>query len=121
MILRLITPGLLAGLALIAWPVTGLAHIHLDRSEPAKDAVVSEAPRAIKLWFTGRVEADFSEIVITDADGTPIDTGDPVASSNRRGVEVAVEGLVSGKYQVNWSVVARDGHRMRGDFSFTVE
>lgn len=121
MILRLITPALLAGLALLAWPVAGLAHVHLDRSEPAKDAVVSAAPAAIKLWFSGRIEADFSEIVVTAADGTQVDTGELTASDNRRGLEAPLENLGPGKYQVNWSVVARDGHRIRGNFSFTVE
>ncbi len=112
---------LIAGLALAAWPLTALSHVHLDRSEPAKDAVVGEAPKAVKLWFSGRIEPDFSQITVTAADGTQVDKGDSSASSNRRELSVTLDDLGPGKYQVNWNVVARDGHRIRGDFSFTVE
>jgi copper resistance protein C len=121
MIRKLIPLCLLAALALVGWPVTGLAHVHLDRSEPAKDAVVGEAPKAVKLWFSGRIEPDFSEIVVTSADGTRVDKGDTSASSNRRELSVSLDDLAPGTYQVNWNAVARDGHRIRGDFSFTVE
>lgn len=118
---RIVILLLIAGLALVAWPLTALSHVHLDRSEPAKDAVVSEAPKVVKLWFSGRIEPDFSEITVTAADGTQVDQGDTSASSNRRELSVNLDELGPGKYQVNWNVVARDGHRIRGDFSFTVE
>ncbi len=54
-------------------------------------------------------------------DGTQVDKGDSSASSNRRELSVNLDALAPGKYQVNWNVIARDGHRIRGDFSFTVE
>lgn len=112
---------LITVLALAAWPLTALAHVHLDRSEPAKDAVVSEPPATVTLWFSGRIEPDFSKITVTAADGTQVDKGNPSASSNRRELSVNLEALGPGKYQVDWNVIARDGHRIRGDFSFTVE
>ncbi len=121
MIPRLYPLILIAGFAFFCWPVIGLAHVHLDRSEPAKDAVVSEAPTNVKLVFSGRIEPEFSKIVVTGADGTQVDKGDTSASDNRRELSVSLDALGPGKYQVNWNAIARDGHRIRGDFSFTVE
>lgn len=109
-------------LLLAAWPLAGAAHTHLDASEPAKDAVLSSAPAKVKLSFSGRIEPDFSRIEVTDAQGKQVDKGNSTASSNRRELEVDLaEGLAPGTYQVNWNVVARDGHRVRGEFSFTLE
>lgn len=109
-------------LMLAVWPLSGAAHTHLDRSEPAEDAVLDAAPEKVKLWFSGRIEPEFSRIEVTDAEGTRVDAGDSKASSNRRELEVALaEDLASGTYQVNWNVIARDGHRVRGEFSFVIE
>ena len=121
MIPRLYPLILIAGFAFLSWPVIGLAHVHLDRSEPAKDAVVSEAPTQVKLVFSGRIEPEFSEIVVTGADGTQIDTGAISGSENRRELSVSLGTLGPGNYQVKWNAIARDGHRIRGEFSFTVE
>lgn len=121
MVSKFIPLPLVVVLALLAWPLTGAAHVHLDRSEPAKDAVVKEAPSAVKLWFSGRIEPDFSQITVTSADGAQVDKGDSSASDNRRELSVNLNDLAPGRYQVDWNVVARDGHRIRGNFSFTVE
>lgn len=121
MIARFFPFMLIAGLILCAWPVSALAHANLSSSTPAADAVVSEPPETVTLWFTGRIEPDFSTIEVTDSDGRQVDKGDSSVSSNRRSIEVGLDPLEPGEYHVEWTVVARDGHRMRGDFSFTVE
>ena len=121
MIARLYPLALLI-LLLAAWPLAGVAHTSLSQSEPAENAVLDSAPGKVKLWFSSRIEPEFSRIEVTDAEGKQVDKGNSTTSSNRRELEVElVEGLASGTYQVDWNVIARDGHRMRGKFSFSVE
>lgn len=109
-------------LLLLLWPLAGAAHTHLDRSEPAENATLDSAPATVKLWFSSRIEPDFSRIEVIDAEGKQVEKGKPTISSNRRELETDLnEGLASGTYQVNWNVVARDGHRQRGSFSFSVK
>lgn|SRR5690554_3439363 len=105
-----------------AWPLAGLAHTHLDKAEPAEDAVLAEPPESVRLVFSGRIEPEFSRVEVIDAEGREVHQGDPSVSQNRREVEIGLEpGLGAGTYQVNWSVVARDGHRVRGEYTFSVE
>lgn len=107
---------------MVVWPLAGAAHTHLDKSEPAADAVLATAPQTVRLIFSSRIEPGFSQVEVTDAEGREIAHGEPTESGNRREVEVALdEELATGTYQVNWSVVARDGHRMRGEYRFSVE
>ncbi len=109
-------------LLLLLWPLAGAAHTHLDRSEPADGAALDSAPATVKLWFSSRIEPEFSRIEVVNADGAQVEKGKPTASSNKRELEIDLnEGLASGTYQVNWNVVARDGHRQRGAFSFSVK
>lgn len=121
MMTRFIPLSLAAAIIFLAWPLGAAAHVHLDRSEPAKDAVVSESPTVVKLWFSGRIEPDFSTIEVTNAEGERVDSGSTTAGSNRRTIETTLGELVPGEYLVNWSVIARDGHRIRGDYRFTVD
>ena len=44
-----------------------------------------------------------------------------ISSSDGTLLEVGLPSLPAGRYRVFWSVVARDGHRTEGDFSFTVK
>lgn len=106
-----------------AWPLAGLAHTSLDKAEPPEDAVLSNPPEKVHLVFTSRIEPEFSRIEVTaDADGRAVHIGNPSVSDNRREVGIALEeGLAAGTYLVNWSVVARDGHRVGGEYRFSVE
>lgn len=109
-------------LLLSAWPLAGLAHTHLDRAEPAEDAVLESAPGAVKLSFSSRIEPKYSRIEVTDAEGKTVHEGEVSASENRRELSVDLaDGLAPGTYQVHWNVIARDGHRVRGDYSFSVK
>jgi methionine-rich copper-binding protein CopC len=36
-------------------------------------------------------------------------------------LEVSLPSLPTGNYHVFWSVVARDGHRTEGDYTFTIK
>ncbi len=46
--------------------------------------------------------------------------GHPSLGSDRRTLSVPLKPLAPGNYTVRWAVVAEDGHRTEGSYTFTV-
>ena len=99
-----------------------LAHAHLKVQTPAAAATVSSAPKVLTLNFSEGIEPNFSGVKVTGPDNAVVKTGkldlDP---SNNTQINVPIESdLAAGKYQVSWHVVSVDGHKTKGQYSFTV-
>lgn len=99
-----------------------LAHAHLKVQTPAADATVSSAPKVLTLNFSEGIEPNFSGVKVTGPDNAVVKTGKlDLEPSNNTQVNVPIEGeLAAGKYQVSWHVVSVDGHKTKGQYSFTV-
>lgn len=68
------------------------------------------------------LEPAFSTIVVQDANGKKVDRGDGgVNASDSTLLETSLPLLSPGTYRVIWNVVARDGHRTNGDFTFSIK
>lgn len=116
-------PGarVLATLLLIL-PAVAFAHTRFLMSEPAPDDTLATAPQAVRLWFSHPVEADFSRIEVTNSGGQRVDNKDVARDADdAKALRVTLPTLTSGKYQVNWTAVSADGHRVKGTFSFSVQ
>jgi methionine-rich copper-binding protein CopC len=113
----------LAGVAAIVLvPNLALAHAFPDHADPRVGATVSTPPGAVRIWFDGEIEPVFSTIRVEDGDRERVDKGDGhVDPRDSRVLEASLGPLAPGKYRVYWSVVARDGHRTEGDYSFRVK
>ena len=82
------------------------AHAHLTHQYPAADAEVTAAPQALTLNFSEgiktrpakRNEQDAKQLII------PLD-----------------QTLNPGTYTVNWHVVSVDGHKTKGQYTFSVK
>ena len=108
--------------ALLLAPSWAAAHAFPDHSEPRVGHTVEASPPAVRIWFDGRIEPVFSKIRVEDTDRRQVDKGDSrVDPSDGTLLEVGLPALPPGRYRVFWSVVARDGHRTEGDFSFRVK
>jgi len=108
--------------SVLVWSPTTLAHTRFLMSEPAPDDTLATPPQTVRLWFSHPVEADFSRIEVTDSGGNRVDTKDPARDADDAKVlQVTLPTLSSGKYQVNWTAVSADGHRVKGTFSFSVQ
>jgi methionine-rich copper-binding protein CopC len=80
---------------------------------------MTTAPSQVRIWFDGTLEPLFSGIQVQDASGYRVDIGDGrVDPADATLLEVHLAPLHPGRYRVIWSVVARDGHRTEGDFTF---
>jgi hypothetical protein len=122
MMMRNFTLILLSGLLMLAWPLAGSAHTHMEKSEPADKAVLEAAPTAIQLWFSEKVGAEWSKIEVTDAAGKRVDKQQVTAdSADPKHIQTELNALPAGAYQVKWNVISGDGHRVKGTFSFTVQ
>jgi methionine-rich copper-binding protein CopC len=113
-------PPLLA-LILVIWPGLAWAHAFPDHSAPRVGHTV-DPPSSVRVWFDGALEPVFSTIRVEDGDKRRVDRGDGhVDPTDNTLLEVSVPTLPPGRYQVIWSVVARDGHRTDGSFPFRVK
>jgi len=113
---------LLCGLTVLgAWPKTAWGHVFPDHAEPPVGAAVTSSPAHIRIWFNGALEPAFSTLIVQNESGQRVDKGDGhVNPSDATLLEASLPALSPGTYRVIWSVVARDGHRTKGDYTFRV-
>ena len=113
----------LLSLALVAAFARGAAaHAYLDHSQPADAAELATPPTVVKLWFSRAIEPSFSKVRVVDARGKQVDDGKAsVNDQEPKLIQLGLTPLASGKYRVIWRIVALDGHKAKGEFSFTVK
>ena len=98
------------------------AHAFPDHSDPRVGHTVDAPPPAVRIWFDGEIEPVFSSIRVEDENQRQVDKRDSrVDPRDNTLLEVSLPPLTSGRYQVFWSVVARDGHRTEGHFPFPIK
>ena len=109
--------ALTAAAALLA--ATGAqAHAHLVKAAPGEKAVVA-APRSIHLEFSEKLEPKFSGVELVKANGAPVPVTTKAAGKT---IDAAPKtALGPGEYRVLWRVLSADGHKMKGQYSFTVK
>lgn len=112
----------LVAAALLLAPTGVRAHAFPDHSEPRVGHTVDAPPATVRIWFDGAIEPVFSTIRVEDTRQQRVDRGDSrVDPKDSTLLEVGVSPLPSGKYEVYWSVIGRDGHRTEGSFKFGVK
>jgi copper resistance protein C len=115
----LLSAGL--GLAMLSAAGPAWAHAFPDHSDPRVGSEVKAPPRTVRIWFDGRLEPLFSSLHVMDQQGRRVDTGPGrVDPDDATLLTTAVPPLPSGVYTVAWDVVAVDGHRTEGRFTFTI-
>jgi copper resistance protein C len=94
------------------------AHAMLDHASPAVGSTVASAPREVALTFSQNLEAGFSSVQVTDANGGRVDQGKPQVNGNS--MRIGLKALSAGTYRVRWHVLSVDTHKTEGSFTFTV-
>jgi copper transport protein len=112
--------ALLFVLALL--PLPAAAHQQLLRSEPARESVVAEVPRTLRLVFNEPVDLNFTRIDLIGPAGEAVTLGSlSLAPEGATVLLVPIEGnLTAGKYSVRWATASRDGHPVRGEYGFSI-
>jgi copper transport protein len=98
------------------------AHATLIQADPPPDAVLSEAPAQIRLWFSEPVEPAFSSIDVIDPTGQRLENlHSQVDAADPKLLIVAPGALSDGVYTISWRVTsAADGHPTTGSFPLTI-
>jgi len=103
-------------------PEASWGHAFPDHSDPKVGATISVSPTQVRIWFDSDLEPAFSTLMVHNTDGKMIDKRDSrVAPADPKLLQVSLPPLPPGTYLVIWNVVARDGHRTNGQFSFTIK
>jgi len=110
-----------AAIATVAAPAA-LAHAKLQGSQPAANSIVSAAPTQVRLQFNEPLELPFSKVKLVDEKGTVIEPAKLAADpADTKALVASTPGLHAGAYRVQWTTVTRDGHKVKGEFSFRVK
>lgn len=108
--------------AVLGWPCWAWSHAFPDHQTPGAGVVLKSPPKAVQIWFDGDLEPIFSTITVEDASGRVVAKGAVTSGqSDPTLLRVLLPELGPGTYQVRWSVVARDGHRTEGRYTFVVQ
>lgn len=105
-------------LFLLASASAAEAHAFLDHASPLVGSTVPTAPHQVSLTFTQNLEAAFSTVEVTDANGVRVDQGKAQVSGNT--MQIGLKALPPGSYKVQWHALSVDTHTTQGAFSFHV-
>lgn len=104
-------------LLVAGWPSAAWAHARYKASSPAKDATVSEPPS--ELWVEVTEAVEQGDVDVFDPCGQQVDNGDSSLNLTKDRVTVTMSSEMEGAFLVSWDVLAADGHRTAGEFTFT--
>jgi copper resistance protein C len=93
-------------------------HAAIVRSNPLANAVIQSAPREVAIFFSERIQAARSSIVVEDANGLRVDNGDSRIDANGQVMHVTLKPLSAGTYNVTWRAIDRHPHFRRA-FQFS--
>ena len=107
-------------LALVAASVAIVAaHMAVQKTMPEADAVLSESPQTIQVWFTQSPDPAISRLTLEGANGT-VALGGTEVQDDRSLMAALPAQLAAGTYTARWRTAGDDGHTQRGEFAFTV-
>jgi copper transport protein len=107
----------------LLFPAIASAHAILVRSDPAKDSVLSIAPKRVRMWFSEALNPAFSTAVVVNGENKQVDNRNAHVSSNdQTEMDVSLQpNLPPAVYIVIWRTdSADDGHILRGSFIFSI-
>lgn len=109
---------LMAGI--MAFVATGaMAHSPLNSTTPANEAIIAAAPTELMLDFKGEVR--LTKVSMTHPPHKSVDLN---LNGNKGFISdfaVPMEGMGNGAYVIEWRGLGKDGHPMKGSFTFTVQ
>jgi methionine-rich copper-binding protein CopC len=113
----------LAAVAILAAAHPAGAHPRFVAASPARNAVLTAAPREIRVSFSEAVSAQGSSFRLLDAAGKPVATA-PLAGDPKDAASVVlpiVGRLAPGNYTVQWTVAAAGHTTVPGRYRFELK
>lgn len=109
-----------AALAMVFVGTTALeAHMKVEKTEPAANAVVTTPAARIQVVFSEAPDLKVSKLEIKGPSAT---TKLAAAQVTDKALGASIQGdMPDGVYTVSWQAAGPDGHVQKGDFTFTVK
>lgn len=110
--------------ALFATATLASAHVHVASISPADGSVVTSSPAKVVLTADEAMstEAGSYILVVKNAAGTIVSTGSATLDATATIVSVNLQAnLPAGKYTVEYTITAEDGHPTVGTSTFTIQ
>lgn len=97
-----------------------LAHILLEKTEPADGETLTRPPRALRVWFNRPPDVEASQLTLVGPAGELELEGLHTMGENDLMVRI-VGRVPDGEYTATWKAAGDDGHVREGEWKFTVE
>ena len=110
---------LLLAIILSVGLVVAWAHAIVVESSPRANGLVKGPMVQVKLRFNVRIDGPRSQLSLVGPNGNSRAL-DALQQPSPDSLAATLSGLLPGKYQLHWQVLANDGHITRGDIPFTV-
>ena len=111
---------LTVALALVLFPGPVLAHAELVKATPADKSTVTEPVAVVSGVYSEAMTPDGSSLVVKDGSGATVAKGTVDPNDDTRMVVTPATPLGSGKYRVESTSVATDGHIEHAVWTFSV-
>ncbi len=109
-------------LSMACLPLWASAHAHLLNSEPPANALISQSPNQLRLRFSEPIEKKFVRInVMADSHSLTLTSENIQWIAETKTLLVNLPVHQASSYEVQWSILAKDGHASRGQFVFKVK
>jgi methionine-rich copper-binding protein CopC len=111
----------IALLVLLSLPGQIFAHAQLVSSIPAASEMAMPAPTELRLKFSEGLELKFTIVKVTGPDNAIVKTGPLMLDPRDESLLIVplASPLPDGQYTIEWHVLAKDGHKTKGAYSFT--
>lgn len=96
-----------------------LAHTKLEKSDPADGATVTISPKWVQLFFSEKPDLKVTKVDVTGPSGK-VELGPAHSMADKDVMAPINRPMDNGKYTVSWQTAGKDGHVLKGTFSFTV-
>ncbi|MEX2356481.1 MAG: copper resistance CopC family protein [Thermaerobacterales bacterium] len=101
----------------VANPVGVEAHVYLTDSQPQQGDVIETPLETFQAVFSEAIVGDASQLTLLDAAGRQMSDTSQTALSDLE-LQLAFPPLEPGRYQIEWEVLAVDGHVTTGTVGF---
>jgi hypothetical protein len=111
----------LVTLAILIAAAPAPRHLALVKAEPAASATITASPSVIRLFFTEAPQVKVTTVRLLDASDKERPLEAPYAEPDPKVVATALKAPIQpGAYKVLWRAMAKDGHVVSGNFTFTL-
>jgi len=97
---------------------TAYAHVGLESSTPKNNAMLMASPKKLDLNFSGEVR--LIKVVLKKNKGQKIDFGFKPQKQAQKSFSWALPKLSPANYEVEWTIMGKDGHLMKNKLGFMV-